>query len=253
MVLLLPLLLAAAPPPLTPIQSAERIEPIGWSADRHIVALRVFFGGTYGEAEPCAGYIDAAGKQFGNGLAIVVLKDGAVLHSFEIQASPMNSHCTPLADAKKALDAAKKKLEELGIDRAAVGTVLPIAIETGKTTTKKKGELLVSTWKETWRAGGAEAPLEIVATLSDSVEVETYHSAAGSFAWKLRTADGERSGALKLGPVEWSLNMAGGFAWKLMAIASPGGESVVALISEDHFNMRGSSSKTTLLPLNAKK
>lgn len=252
MVLLLSLLVAAAP--LTPIQSADRLEPIGWSADRHTVALRVFYGGTYGEAEPCAGYVDAAGKQFGNGLAIVVVRDGVVLHSFEIQASPMSAHCTPLADAKKALDAAKKKLEELGIDRAAPGSVLPITIEKGKPTTKKKGETLVSTWKETWRAGsGAQAPLEIVATLTDTEEEESFHKVTGSFAWKLRSAEGDRTGSLKLGPTEWTANMAGGFSWKLYAIASPGGESVVALIGQDEFNMRGSSSKTTLLTFDAKK
>lgn len=248
MVLLLPLLLAAAP--LTPIQSADRIEPIGWSADRHTVALRVFYGGTYGDAEPCAGYVDAAGKQFGNGLAIVVLKDGAVLHSFDIQASPMSAHCTPLADAKKALEAAKKTLEELGIDRAAPGSVLAVTIEKGKPTTKKKGEVLVSTWKETWRAG---SNFEVVATLTDSEEEEMFHKVTGSFAWKLKTADSERTGTLKLGPTEWSTNMAGGFGWKLFALTSPGGESTIALIAQEHFNMRGGSATTTLLTLDAKK
>ncbi len=252
MIQLLSLLLTAAPP--TPIQSAERLEPIGWSADQHTVALRVFFGTTHSELEPCPGYIDAAGKPFDIGLAIVVLRDGVVLHSFVIQAPPFNGSCTDLADAKKALEAAKKKLEELGIDRSAPGTVLAVTMDKGKATSRTKDEAVLSTWKETWRAKNGDAtPLEIVATMNDTFAEDTYHTVNASFAWKLRSNEAERSGTLKLRPFDWSLNMAGGFSWRLHVFASPNGENVVAFIRQSFSNMRGGSSISTLLPLDAKK
>lgn len=249
---LLSLVLSAAPQ--LPIQVADRIEPIGWSADHRTLALRVFFGGTFGEAEACPGYVDASGKPFGTGLAIVVVRDGAVQHSFEIQASPMNAHCTPLAEAKRALDAAKKKLDELGIDRAAPGTVLSVTMEKGKAKARTKGEAVVSTWNETWLArNGEQAPLEVTATMTDAFSEEVFHTVSASFVWKLRTQTAERTGTLKLGPFDWSLNLAGGFAWKLTAFESPNQESVVAFITQSFSNMRGASAVTTLLPLEGKR
>jgi hypothetical protein len=249
---LLASIVAAAP--LPPVQAADRLEPIGWSSDQHTVALRVFYGGTFSEAVSCTGYVDAAGKRFETGLAIVVLRDGAVLHSFVIQAPPASGPCTAPEAAKKALEAAKKKLDELGIDRSAPGTVLAVTMEQTKPTAKKKDDSVVSTWTETWRArNGEQTPLELVATMNDTVTDELFHAVKASFSWKRRSGDSARTGTLKLGPVEWSLNQAGTFAWKLDAFASPNGASIVAFIRQSFGHMRGDSSVTTLLPLDAKK
>ncbi len=249
--LLTALALVAAPPP--PIQSADRLEPIGWSADQRAVALRVFFGGSSGEQGPCPGYIDAAGKRFETGLAIVVLRDGAVLRSFVIQASPGNEPCTVPAAAKQALEAAKQQLDELGIDRAAPGAVLDVSFERGKATSRTKDGIVDSKWKETWRARtGTATALELVVNVNDSFDV-IVHRFTASFTWRLRSGATERTGTLKLGPIGWSSNMAGAFTWGLPAFASPNGEMIVAFIQQRHSNMRGSSAVTTLLPLDVRK
>lgn len=252
MVLLLSLVVAAAP--LPPIRSARFIEPIGWSADRHTVALRVFYGADHAEYELCPGYLDAEGKPFRTGLAIVVLRDDAVLHSFVIQVPAIEGRCTPVAAAKQALEGAKATLDELGIDRTAPGVALAVTMDKGKTTSRRKDDALNSTWKEKWRArNGAVTPLELVVSLNDVVEAGGYHTVTTSLKWTLRRGDTERVGSLKLPPVEWSEAMVGSFKWDLMAFATPEGEARVAIVGEDHFNMRGGWSRSTVLPLEAVK
>ena len=218
------------------------------------MALRVFFGGRELEVPTCAGYLDAAGKPFDTGLAIVVLRDGVVQTSMEVQAPPDSGACTPPAEARKALDAAKKMLDELGIDRAAPGTRLPVTVARGKVTTRStRDQDRRSTWKETWRArDGAQTPLELVASLSDTVVDDTFHKVTASLSWKRRSAEAERTGALKLGPIEWSANSGGGFGWTLHAFASPGGDTIVAFLEQTVSSMRGSWSVTRVLPLDTK-
>lgn len=237
----------------TPLEQADRIEPIGWSADRHTIALRMFFGAEHSDSGDCAGYVDTAGKPFRSGLAIVVLRDSAVLHSFVIQRPAIDGECTPLPQAKKALEAAKQTLDELGIDRDAPGTVLTITNTLGKVTNRKTDQMLITKWTETWRArDGDQTLLELKASLVDQDE-SGYHETKNTVAWTLKLKGAERTGAVKLMPINWSQAMVGRFSWGVRAIVSPEQESMVAFVIAFHSDMRGGWSYATLLPFDAKK
>lgn len=247
---LVAMLVMAAP---TPLESAGLIEPIGWSEAGHVVALRVFYGSERFDQLPCPGYVDANGKPFLDGLAIVVLRDEVVLHSFVIQAPVEKEKCTPIAVAKERLEQAKKAMDELGIDRTAPGAVLSVTSDITNVTARKTNEALTTHWKETWRAQDQEAmPLEVVVSQTD-VDDSGYHTRKVSMQWTLKLGESERKGTQKLKPIEWSESMVGTFALKLKAFASPDRAGLIAFVVDHHSNMRGGWSTTRLLSLAAPK
>jgi hypothetical protein len=234
----LALVLAASPPPL---EQAGRIQPIGWTADQKRVALRVFFGSEHSEAEDCPGYIDAEGKKFRTGLALVVLKEGAVEHSFVIQ-RPSSERCTPTAEAKSALEAAKKKLEELGIDRAAAGRALTVKRDGAK----KKGKA------DVFRAVDADRTvLELSLTVSErGDDGDDARSITSKGTWTRPGVDGgAATGTFTLPPTTYSLIMAGSFRYDFTVLAAPSGERLLVFAHERHANMRGEWQTTRLLDL----
>ncbi|MBL8920188.1 MAG: hypothetical protein JNJ54_15080 [Myxococcaceae bacterium] len=235
---LLALALTASSPP-QPLDQAERIQPVGWSADQKRVALRVFFGAEASEAEDCAGYVDGEGKKFRTGLALVVLNEGAVEHTFVIQRPPMDS-CTSVVDAKAELGAAKAKLDELGIDRAAPGRSLAVKRERAK---KGSTELFRAT-------DGNRTVLEFSLSVSESDDGVDGRRVTTKGSWKrLPPAGVPTSGTLTLPPTSYSLIMAGSFRYDFTVLASPAGDRLLVFSHERHSNMRGSWNVSRLLDL----
>lgn len=246
MPLVLALLLAAAP---TPLEQAWRIQPIGWSADGQRVALRVFFGSEHGEVPQCEGYVDAEGKTFNTGLALVVLKGEAVEWTSVIQKSPTDEACTPPKEAKAALESAKARLDALGIDRTTPGRVLMVKSERTEGATREVEGVTKASWQETWRAVDGErvrfeVKLKLASTEEGGVGDVTLRG-----GWTSRLSDPPKTGALKLAPVTYSLNMAGGYRLSLLVLESPDGQRLVPFVMRNHFNMRGSWGGATLLSL----
>lgn len=245
MVALLPMLLLGATTP-TPLEQATRLEPIGWSADGQRAALRVFYGADHSEAPACVGYLDAAGKKFTVGLALVVLKGETVEHTFIIQ-TPAVEACTAPADAKTALEAAKLKLAELGIDRAAPGKVLTVKHTRTNETSSERNEVTTASWKDTWRALDAGQSVFELSLNSKSVEEAGVGELNLNGRWKLSGTT--RTGAVKLGPLQYSRMMAGHYSLEVLALRSPDGARLLAFFQIQHGNMRGGSAEVQLLRL----
>lgn len=246
MSLTLALLLAAAP---TPLEQAWRIQPIGWSADGQRVALRVFFGSEHGEVAQCEGYVDAEGKKFNTGLALVVLKAQAVEWTAVIQKSPTDEACTPPSEARAALESAKARLQALGIDRAAPGRVLTVKTERKDGDSREVDGVTKASWQETWRAvDGERLVLEVNLKVASTEEAGVGELTLRG-TWTSRLSEPPKTGKLKLSPVEYSLVMAGSYRLSLLVLASPDGQRLVPFVMRHHSNMRGSWGGATLLSL----
>jgi hypothetical protein len=249
MLVALALLLTA--PSALPLEQAARIEPIGWSSDAQRVALRVFYGANHIEAPRCDGYVDADGKPFEFGLALVVLKGTSVEHTFIIQRSPTDESCTPLPEAKRALEAAKRKLEQLGIDVTKPGRVLAVKREQKDRAQSTKDEAIRISWKETWRAMDDERlALEVALTLVSVEDEGVIVVETRAAAWTRWPSSGEPvSGTFKLPKRDFTRRMGGNMDRTLVALASPDGERVVAFMVDRFSNARGNGGISRLLAL----
>lgn len=131
----------AATDPLAQGTDDHDAQVIGWSKDGTRVAVRLYLfepfkpRPAFGEQPPCPGYLTHEGNPFRGGLVLLAYERGRLVSSFPIRDA---NTCTPSAEAEKRLEAAKKKLGELGIRLDAPGQVL-LAGVTGARVTVEQG------------------------------------------------------------------------------------------------------------------
>jgi len=205
--------LMVAPPDLSrPWWVADRVEVAGWSRDGTKVALRLFDGGVPDDgARECPGYVDGAGKPFVTGLALVLLDGGKPVQAFRIQ-DP--SECTPPAEAKKALEAAKAALVAAGIDTAEKTVAMRFTNEkSGWLGVNKAWPVLVQFIEKDTRAEGE-------ASLEGEFQVKVRGKALPAVALPRMTADLAGAGGLTAEPGP--------------AFVSPNGVSALVLVTVKH-------------------
>jgi hypothetical protein len=238
--------------------STQEVQLIGWSQDERRYALRVYdLQDLMGEEDPppyCKGYVDHTGKKFRGGLSIVLYEGGKRIGSWRIQ----DWKCTPPEKSRERLAQAKAALVEQGIDLTATGvTLAPPEKSRPKPSEQEKGgtTLTTATTPVTLPHGPwAQKTVEILCRTETRIvgsEDEDMGKRTSTVAFTLRLGTGKDAiplSELRLGPIEWWLNMAGFWSASFDRLfVSPSGKVLVALGSVHHGNMRISSTPRLLI------
>lgn len=225
-------------------EGVSEAQVVGWSSDERRFALRQFdlmSEDIYEETEPCPGYIDHRGKPFMGTLtlqAYEIANEGMfLLESFTIQHGPARptefdpDDCTPPAEAKENLEAAKRRFAELGIDLEKKGTVVKLTADTPAKLNGPNGDYTLE-----YDSSG----------LSFDEEDEDGEWTGAAHAYGTHSLVMDQDGKRKILAQrsldkEYGLIGAGYFSTGVSHVnVSPGGRAVVVIGHESEGNMRGS-------------
>jgi hypothetical protein len=237
--------------------STLEVQILGWSKDERRYALRVYdlvdLAGEERAPPFCKGYVNHAGKKFLGGLSFVLFEGTRRIAGWRIQDS---GSCTPPEKARERLAKAKAALAEQGVDLTALGATLtekpgrkPSEWEKGKKSFSQlithltlphgpwASKVIEVSWlneSEDRYAGDGEETSERQSIVNAQVKFGSGKSATSLSSFRM-------------GPIEWSLNMAGHWEPRFDCLfVSPSGKVLVGLLSVTYGNMRYSSTSRVL-------